>query len=74
MTSDRAILPVMANEDDDVPDDVFDAFKEIANEIERRRDAGTLSKDQLKRLKAKAKQVAGKWWGELAEAIESLKP
>lgn len=71
----RAILPSMATEeDDDVPDDVFEAVKTIANEIERRRDCGTLSKDQYKRLKSKAKKAAGSWWGELAEAIENLKP
>lgn len=61
-------------EDDEVPDDVFDAVKAIANEIERRRDAKTLSKDQYKRLKKKAMDAAGKHWPELAEAIENLKP
>lgn len=63
----------MATEDE-VPDEVFDAVKAIANEIERRHDAATLSKDQYKRLRNKAKTAAGKWWGELAEAIENLKP
>lgn len=74
MISECAILPVMANQNDEVPDEVFEAVKTIANEIERRRDAGTLSKDQFKRLKAKAKEAAGQWWGELAEAFEDLKP
>ncbi len=74
MTPDRAILSDMATENDDVPDDAFDAVKAIANEIERRKDAGTLSKDQYKRLKAKAKEAAGEWWGELAEVFDDLKP
>ncbi len=64
----------MTNEDDEIPDEVFDAFKAIANEIERRKEEKTLSVDQYKRLKKKAKEVAGKWWPELAEAIENLKP
>lgn len=74
MTTNRDIISTMQTDDAEIPDDVFDAVKAIANEIEKRKDAGTLSKDQYKRLKAKAKEAAGKWWSDLVDAIDRLKP
>lgn len=64
----------MATEDDEIDEETYEKVIAVMREIERARDEGKLDRSKWRRERDKAKKIAGKFWGEVAEAFENLKP